>query len=394
MSDLPTMEFSAPHPPDGRHRRWIPVVIAVLAALALALPVAVYLLMRHGDEPAAGPAATTSSSPTPSGSVASPSASTSPSPSTPGATSSAPRAAPDGRISLAVLREATINLPPWPSDNIRGPSGPVRLHNGEALLKDHPVPTGQAPYGGHIVLLSAVYGDVDRDGADETMAGFLCGGQGGSEQLVALDRDRSGHIVTIGPVVSTTGAVRNIDYRATRVSGSGTVTVRVGDYQACCGDETPQVTQVRGYRLVNGRFVQVSGPTRMTLNPYVTETSITAGTLRLGPAADGYRYGTLEVTAKHVRGTHPDRMVLTFVLPDGLQPWGSGWSSTTGPGDTVSVTVKAPPAYGRTTYSLAFRRPAGITGGSLELDGRPSPARLSETIGWDNSATAPITTVD
>lgn len=394
MSNMPTVQFPSPNPPNGKHRRWIPLVIGVLAALALALPVAVYLLVRHG-EPTAGPGPATSgsstSSPTPSGSGVPPSSGPV-SPGASGRSSSAPPAAPDGRISLAVLRNSVIDLPPWPADNFRGPSGRIRLHDGEATVTPHEVPAGEVPYGAHLVLMSVAYGDVDRDGADETLAGFLCGAQNASEQLVALDRNQAGRIVTLGRVVATTGEIRAIDLGSTRVGSSGLVTLRVGDYQACCGDETPVLWQVRGYRLTAGRFVQVSGPSRMGHNPHITDISMTAGTLRLGPPADGYRYGTLEVTARHVRGTHPSRLSITFYLPDGLQPWGSGWSSSAGPDRTVSVTVDAPPAYGRTTYSFAFRRPAGITGGTLKLQGWAP--RLGDTVPWDNSAAARITAVD
>jgi hypothetical protein len=305
------MEFPSPPEPasDESRRRWIPVVIAVLAVLALALPAAVYLLMRQQPEEQTEPNAPGSLSPVPASSSSSP---------VPSATSTAP----DGRIPLDTLRNATVDLPPWPVDNVRGPSGRIRLGDGRAELTPRTAATGQPPYGTEILLLSVAYGDVDRDGAQETIAEFGCLIEGGSQQLVALDRGRSGRIVTLGQVVATTGEILEIRPGSARVGPSATITARVGDFQACCGDETPQLWQDRGYRLMNGRFAQVSGPARMALNPYVTETSLSAGTLRLGPAADGYRYGTLDVTAEHVRGTHPSRLVLTFYLPDGLRPWG------------------------------------------------------------------------
>lgn len=49
----------------------------------------------------------------------------------------------------------------------------------------------------------------------------------------------SHRIVTLGTVVATTGPVRDIRADTARVSSSGTVSVLVGDYQSCCGDETP-----------------------------------------------------------------------------------------------------------------------------------------------------------
>jgi hypothetical protein len=100
-------------------------------------------------------------------------------------------------------------------------------------------------------------------------------------------------------VVATTGEIRDIRTDSARASGDGTVTAKVGDYQVCCGDETPRTWQTRGYRWRNGGFQQVSGPTTMTANRYVTETRISTGTLVLGPAVDGYRYGTVTFTVTH-----------------------------------------------------------------------------------------------
>jgi hypothetical protein len=378
------MEFPSPPAPDDHRPRWVPALIAVLAVLAVALRVAVYLLTRHG-RPAGAPEAIPSAS-----SPSAPAGPVSPRPTGRGTV-------PDGRITLVELRNATLDLPPWPADNVRGPSGRIRLHDGRVLLAPRTAPTGQAPYGTDIVLLSVAYGDVDHDGAQETIAEFGCVIVGGSQQLVALDRNRSGGLVTLGQVVATTGEIRDIEPGSARVDGSGTVTARVADYQGCCDDRTPRLTQRRGYRLTGGRFVQVSGPARMPFNRYVTETSLTAGTLRLGPPVDGVRYGTLEVTATHVRGAHPSRLTLTFALPEGLQPWGAHWPPSATPGETVTVTVTAPPAYGRTTYSFAFRRPAAVTGGSVVVDSQASSAEvpaLSETVSWDNGATAPIRTID
>jgi hypothetical protein len=88
----------------------------------------------------------------------------------------------------------------------------------------------------------------------------------------SFDRNRAGRIVTMGTVVATTGPIRDIRADSALVSATGTVTVSVGDYQVCCGDETPHRWQTRGYHWRDGRFRQVSGPTVMPVNPALTET--------------------------------------------------------------------------------------------------------------------------
>lgn len=49
----------------------------------------------------------------------------------------------------------------------------------------------------------------------------------------------------MGTVVATTGEIREIRTGGTRVGDDGVVTTRLGDYQICCGDETPQTWQER-----------------------------------------------------------------------------------------------------------------------------------------------------
>ncbi|BCJ49360.1 hypothetical protein Asp14428_08350 [Actinoplanes sp. NBRC 14428] len=383
MSDEPTLRLPAvPEPPDGHRRAWRIAGLAALLTLVLLLPIGMYLVLRGGGEPPAAPAG---SPPSP------PAAPTSPPP------SSAPAPAPDGRIPLTTLANSTLTVPPWPADNLRGPSGRVRFHDGVFAVP--PAGTGREPPScGRLVILSVAYGDVDRDGAGETVAGIGCLIEGGSKQIVAFDRNTAGRIVTMGPVVATTGEIRDIRDGSASVGDDGVVTVRLGDYQVCCDDRTPQAWQTRGYGWHDGRFVQVSGAARMPANRYVTETSVSTGDLVLGPAVAGYRYGTLTVTVRHGWGTLPQRVVVEFHPSAGLERAGTAWPSpgpATGPGFTV--TVDPPPAHGAVTRTFAFRRPAAITGGSLDLEVAGSTAavaRLGEATVWNNSVTASIRTVD
>ncbi|GAA0808068.1 hypothetical protein [Spirilliplanes yamanashiensis] len=392
MSDQPTLVLpvggDGPGPAPRTPNPWRAALIAVLVTLALAVPAAIILVLRGGDgadpvtPPLAAPASPAPSAP----------------PSTPPDASPTPApAAPDGRIALGTLQNSTLVIPPWPADNLRGPSGPLRFRDGVVTVPPHEVRTGEAPYGAHVVLWSATYGDVDHDGRAETIAPVECLIEGGSIQLVAFDRDSDGRIITLGTVVSTTGEVRDIDTTGVRVGGTGTVTVRVADYQGCCGDTTPTRWQTRRYRWTGGRFTQAGGPTAMPANPAVTQTRLTTGDLVLGPVSAGYRTGTLAVTLRHGFGARPDRVRLAFSV-DRLEPIGTAWPATTVRGDgTVTITVKAPPSRGTVTYRYAFRHPIGATASSMVVEAEPLSARgapLSEVMGWDNAAEARIRTVN
>lgn len=305
---------------------------------------------------------------------------------TPAARAASP---PDGRISLATLREATLDVPPWPTDGLRCASGRLRFRGGEAPVTPKAVPDGEPPYGEFLTILSATHGDIDRDGTDETVAVLGCLIEGGSKQIVAYDRDGSGTIVPRGRVTATTGQVRDIRDGSVRVDRTGRVTVRVADYQRCCADRTPQIWQTRGYALRAGRFTQVSGPTRMPVNRRVTEIGLAAGDLALGPARGGYRYGAVDVTVAHRRGAHPRQVTLTFTPPDGLQRAGAAWPRVTRGAGSFSVRMNTPAAGRSATYRFAFRQPAGAPGGELAIELATVPP-MSQAIPWDGYATARI----
>ncbi|WP_436530800.1 hypothetical protein [Actinoplanes sp. HUAS TT8] len=300
--------------------------------------------------------------------------------------------APDGRIPMAELREALLDVPAWPDDNVRGPSGPLQFHDGVVPIEPKTVPEGQPPYGDQVLILSVTYGDIDHDGADETIVELACMIEGGSKQLVAYDRDGAGHIVSLGRITATTGPIRDLRDGSARVGAAGVVSVLVGDYQRCCDDRTPQIWQTRGYARRDGRFQQVDGPARMPVNPHVTDLRITTGDLALGPAAGGFRTGTLDVTVTHRSGAHPSRVTLTFYPPEGLVRTGDAWPRVTGRPDSFTVTVAAPRPGGSARYSFAFRRPAALTGGELPVSVAASP-QMSGSVPWNSDTTAMIRTV-
>ncbi|GAA1036342.1 hypothetical protein GCM10009557_46840 [Virgisporangium ochraceum] len=389
MSESTTIQLP-PVPPDGGspepppHRRWIRVaLITALAVLLVAAPLALYLLLNGEDSGGSGgggpvPSEVPSASAVPSGQ--------------PSATTGVP--APDGRISPDVLRNATIDVPAWPTDNLTGLSGRVAFHNGQVLIP----PDSRFPFERHMVIGAVTYGDLDRDGATETVVQISAVIQGGGVQLVALDRNRAGAIVTMGTVVAATGAIRDIDGAAGRVTGDGVVEARVADFQRCCGDETPQTWQKRGYTWDGSRFRQTTGPVSFPPNPSVTETGFDAGELVFGPAVDGVRHGTLTVTVRHVRGTRPHHLVLLFEPAPGIERDGSSWPPVqVAPNGHLTVELPTPATGASATYTFAFRRPATATDDEFGLDLRGATAGgvlLSESNPWDGQHRVTVRTTD
>lgn len=308
--------------PPGR-RRWRGPVIAMAATIVVVAPLLGYAIYQAGGEPAATP------------SPSAPPASTSP--------------APDGRVSLAELRNATLFIPAWPSDaNFIGPSGWVRFTGGES---------GTLPGTGIRLYLpdSAVgYGDVDRDGAQETVVNIASGNEGRSWQVLALDRDTEGKIVTIGPVVATTGPIQVIRDDV-RVDGEGFARVQVGDFQVSAGED-PAVTQwqARVYALRGDRFTQVGGATSFPENPRVTELVVTADDVVLGPPVRGMRHGTLRVVVAATGRAAPDHLVFMMNLPADLVREGPAWAEA----EVERVDADSVRVY------LRDVRPAPVPGGS------------------------------
>jgi hypothetical protein len=348
--------------------------------LVVAVPLALYFMLRD-DSPGPSPVPEPSTAPVTSASVAPPAA----------APTIAP--APDGRIPLDVLRNATFTVPMWPTDNLTGPSGRLTFHNGHVLVPAD----SRFPFERHIIIGGVAYGDVDHDGADETIAEVDCVVQGGSQQLVALGRDGAGDIVAMGTAVATTGEVRVIDSNGFRVTSAGVVEARGGDFQRCCGDETPQTWQVRGYGWTGRQFRQVSGPAAFPLNPSVTDTSVSTGDLVFGPAVDGVRHGTLTLTVRHVRGTRPHHLVLTFFPAPGVVRDGTAWPPGRTDGPTIAVDLPTPAPGGSASYTFAFRRSVTTTGGEFTVQANGATATgtiLSESNGWDMPVRVAVRTTD
>ncbi|MFC0031036.1 hypothetical protein ACFFMM_16060 [Micromonospora chaiyaphumensis] len=261
-----------------RRRRRTAVVTAAAVVLAVAIPVGANAAL-HRPDPPPGPAQT--ATPAPSKTSTSPT----PPPPTP-STASATPAAPDGRITRSQLLAARLDLAAWPgyapktcvSDNVRLRSGP----------QSDSVPT---------LLADPRYGDLDGDGATETVALVACRyGEASAKQVLAFDRDGSGRVVTMGRVVGTHDGMDDItDFS---VQDHGKIRAHVADIQPCCG--TPQWSpqrQWRTYAWTGERFTQTAGPTRFGVDPRLTDLTLTAGDLVVGPPdTKGDRIATVSIT--------------------------------------------------------------------------------------------------
>ena len=205
------------------------------------------------------------------------------------------RRVPDGRISLEELTAVPLDLPMWgspvPGDTHPTPPCPtagVTLRQGYSDML--------VPYVSQID-----YGDVDRDGAAETVAMLTCiVYQSGRLQVVAFDRDASGAVVVLGQVIRQglgTETIKNL-YDFTVAGATGSVGVQVGDRQPCCGVPDAFVEHQRRWYTWDGEgFVQTGGPTAFHPIPsQYGEPTVTVTALSLGPASGGKRRGSTTVT--------------------------------------------------------------------------------------------------
>ncbi|MET8039922.1 hypothetical protein ABZU25_03530 [Micromonospora sp. NPDC005215] len=239
-----------------RRRRMAAVAAAAVAVVLVVAPVVANAALNNDDRNPPVPAESVTPTPPP------PSAPPTPPPPTGSPSSSIAPTAPDGRISRAQLLAARVDLPNWQ---------PGEMEGGCATAKVRLRTDTDDTYVSELAEHAFRYGDLDGDGAVETIAVVSCRyGEASAKQVVAFDRDRDGRIVTLGRVFRTGEGLR--DVLATEVDRSGSVEVRVADIQPCCG--TPgylQREQVRTYRWDGERFNQTDGPTAFGKDPRLTD---------------------------------------------------------------------------------------------------------------------------
>jgi hypothetical protein len=249
------------------------VAFCVVAALTVAIPVSLYAVAGRGrDLPIAPGSGTPTGSPATGSPTAAPSASPSHEPSQP-----------DGRITLDQLKAGPIQVPPWGWAGNNCPSGRVRL--------------GSARNPGEAGVFKVVYANLDGDPALETAALLACRlGEAYTGQVVALDRDATGAIVALGQVVRATDQTQLIFDLTPGPDGQGVV-VDVANEQACCG--TPVSREHHryvGYAWNGSGYAETGTVTTPGPGNHVTDLTITAGKVALGPVTAGRRRGSLTVT--------------------------------------------------------------------------------------------------
>lgn len=369
-----------------RHRRRVATTSAVALALVFVVgPVTAVAALNRTPAPPSPPITTVS--PT------TPSPSTTPSP-TAAPTPTAPPSsnAPNGPITRSELLGARLDLPAWRP----GPGCPAE---GARL-------TEKTSRNGDNVLATVAYGDIDDDGATETVALIRCTvNQGGPAQVVAFDRDDSGKIVTVGQVVRS--ALEKPQWLLdVQVRDNGVVRVQVADIAPGGGwDLAWSQKQWRGYTLERGKtlddvkFVQTEGERSFPDNPYQMNLQVTATDLVYEPADEaGARTGTVTVTMKNVGPLTAARPRLDFTLrPGGVGTAASpGWYAcqdvrTEGEQTFCTLPALAAGAERELTFHLVSTGPGLPTSGTIGF--RPLDAKgkvAPEGNDWDNEISVTI----
>ncbi|GAA4437533.1 hypothetical protein [Phytohabitans houttuyneae] len=362
-----------------RRRRIAATALVATAVVLVAAPVAGYAALNRGTDPAPAPAG--SNTPTPEESTSTPT------PSPPASTTPPP---PDGRISKADLLRARVTLPDWAPDAPCAEEG-ARL-------------TSVGDENGDILLTSVKYGDVDRDGAEETIALVDCVyAQTGQAQVVVFDRDAGRKIVTLGRVVATDRIVGypTLDQvgwiKSFEPLADGGVRVTVGDVRPCCGwEEEWSQKQARTYTWQDGRFRQTGGPVRFEPNPLFTDLVVSVPDLKLMINNDGNPYGTVSVTVRNKGDLEADVSVNLELGTIEAYRIGPGWAACSsiagvsdGPSASYQCDVDEPLAPGEERV-LRFGIQAAATGpvtatGSVTVSDRPNGEYLPDQTGEDNS---------
>ncbi|MBQ1048759.1 hypothetical protein KBX50_09855 [Micromonospora sp. C51] len=294
-----------------RRRQRTATVSAAAVVLAVAIPVGANAALDRRPDPSPAPAQTIA--PSPSESTSPPSRT--PTPSASPSTVSPTRAGPDGRISRSELLGAQVDLPAWvPGSTCT--AGPTRIAT-EHLSEDD------------VLLDGLVHGDVDGDGAVETVALLRCQlFQQGPSQVVALDRDAQGRIVVLGQVARSAKTAPQWLLDA-QVTDRGTVRVEMADLAPATDWSLDwSQRQWRDYRWSGTRFTQVDGPTSFGPNPHLADLTVSAGNVTWSaPDADGARTGTIAVTVRNLSAVPAGLVKLHLRMQVGTVADGGDWSA-------------------------------------------------------------------
>jgi hypothetical protein len=293
---------AGPHAVRTTVRRRRRVAVTAGTALAIALiagPAAGYAALSRGPAP---PAPGTTSEPTISASPSPSTATSSPSP------SATTPAAPDGHIARRELLNTRVTLPDWWGD------APCNVN---ARLN------AQAPAEEGNWLDSIGYVDVDRDGAEETVALVGCkfNSKVIQKQVVVFDRNGGGGIVTMGQVLTSRplGWIFQVDAQA-----DGSIRIEVGDREPINEQVAAVVVkQWRTYGWNGDTFEQTGGPTSFPVQPTLADLRVEATDVVF---ANGHGRVTVKVT--NAGPAKADYVFVTINLGDSDVTYeGDGWSA-------------------------------------------------------------------
>jgi hypothetical protein len=130
-------------------------------------------------------------------------------------------------------------------------------------------------------------------------------------QVIALDRDKSGAIVTVGQIIASTDAVRGIWDIAEH--GRRGLYADVSDTISCCAiPKELEIHQQRAYGWDGQRFALIGEPAEFKQRADLTDLDVTASELALGPPMYGQREGAMSVTVHNRSARASTRFAVEF----------------------------------------------------------------------------------
>ncbi|GHJ44038.1 hypothetical protein Cs7R123_13800 [Catellatospora sp. TT07R-123] len=294
---------------------------------------------------------------------------------------------------LGPFASATLTLPEW-----TGPRAAECASGRITLDRDGVADSAALP----VWVVEQVASDVDGDGTKESVATFMCGEgpESPGTQVVAFRRDGAGRLATVGRVVATGPTLLMIHH--IEAADPGIAVELSKDYTDTGQSNVP--FQRRTYRLVDGAFRQVAGPTSWPAHPEHAALALDTTHVALRPAAGGRYAGQLSVVVDNSGTLGVDRLRLTLHLQPWLRPAGPGWDGCTredfgADGVNVVCTLLGPEAGAKVRAEFTFavdRLPSAVPSPSPSLADEISPlfsARIDqlrpytyeEPVSWEKS---------
>jgi len=278
-----------------------------------------------------------------------------PSPSTEPAPKGPPVTVPTGAIDLT---NATVDLPPFASGGqLENP-----CQGRQTFVRNRADPPAD-DLGFIASVVTEWAGDVNGDGAVDTVALIKCEMSESYQWQVAAFDGTAAAVRTIGRVVALNSQPNLRIVFNGQVLADGSIRLEVGDFLGIVVGHAEEVSthQTRTYRWNGTVFNQTAGPSTFPPNPHFVDLRASTTGLTLSKPSNGFRTGTLWMTVTNVGPVRAYSVTLDVVLPawlqrlppesncptgetaDGVQRFSCG-TSELWPGES-------------TTYSLSFRAP-------------------------------------